>query len=199
MLFQKAPAATHWPGNGEKMYELFLLGKLMDRPWHGYEFQQVLNSFVGPMRKVSWGTVYPMLRRLEKGGMIEHAVGDPGPEDKRGRQRYSITAAGKGKFLELMRSELLNNGEYRETFRIVMGNLSRVDAETRRGVVAGYLQCLSTAIGHAENMAKRVRNFAELRDSEREDILLALERDRFLAEADRKWILERMDRLSGAC
>jgi len=175
------------------MYELFMLGKLMDRPWHGYEFQQVLNSFVGPMRKVSWGTVYPMLRRLEKDGLIEHALADPGPEDKRGRQRYSITAAGKRKFLELMRLEQLSNGEYRETFRIVLGNLSRVDAGARREIVEGYLKCLSTAINHAENMAKRVRDFAGLRDSERQDILLALERDRFLAEADRNWILEKMD------
>ncbi len=70
---------------------------------------------------------------------------------------------------------------------------SEVDADTRRGVVADYLECLSKTISHADEMAKRVRNFAELRDAEREDILLALERDRFLAEADRKWILEKMD------
>jgi DNA-binding PadR family transcriptional regulator len=175
------------------MYELFLLGKLMDRPWHGYEFQRVLNSFVGPMRKVSWGTVYPMLRRLEKAGLIERAPSGPGPDDKRGRQRYSITAAGKRRFLELMRPEQLNTGEYRETFRIVLGNLGRVDAEMRSGIVAGYLQCVSAAILHAEKMARRVRDVAELRESEREDILLALERDRFLAEADRGWILEKMD------
>ncbi len=37
----------------------------------------------------------------------------PVGQDKRGRQRYSITAAGKREFLALMRSAELSNGAYR--------------------------------------------------------------------------------------
>jgi DNA-binding PadR family transcriptional regulator len=174
------------------MYELFLLGKLMERPWHGYEFQQVLNAFVGPMRKVSWGTIYPMLRRLENDRLINRTSPNSGLADKRGKQCYTITSSGKRAFLERMRSEYLNDANYRDTFRVMMGNFSRVDAATRRSLIDGYLQRLTAVIAHAEEMTKRVRTVPELKERERKDILLALERDRCLAQSDRKWILERM-------
>ncbi len=80
------------------MYELFLLGKLMDRPWHGYDFQRVLSSVVGPVRQVSWGTIYPLLRRLEKGGFIQRVSNGAETEDGRGRQHYAITATGRKDF-----------------------------------------------------------------------------------------------------
>ena len=44
---------------------------LIERPWQGYEFHQVLTSAVGPARQVSWGTIYPLLQRLEKAGLIQ--------------------------------------------------------------------------------------------------------------------------------
>jgi DNA-binding PadR family transcriptional regulator len=174
------------------MYELFLLGKLMDRPWHGYEFHQVLNAFVGPMRQVSWGTIYPLFRRLESEGLIKPASGGSASADKRGRQSYAITLAGKRTFHERMQPESLNDANYRDTFRVMLGNFSRVDSATRRTIVKGYLERLAAVIAHAERMAARVRSVSELKETEREDILLALERDRALAEADRRWIREKM-------
>jgi len=173
------------------MYELFLLGKLMDRPWYGYEFHQVLNAFVGPMRQVSWGTIYPMLRRLENEGLIKPASGGSAQADKRGRQRYAITSAGKRAFRERMHPESLNDANYRDTFRVMLGNFSRVDSASRHSIVSGYLERLAAVIAHAERMAARVRSVPELKQTERDDILIALERDRALAEADCKWIHEK--------
>ncbi len=85
--------------NGGWMYELFLLGKLIERPWHGYEFHQVLNSVVGPARQVSWGTIYPLLQRLEKAGLIPRLSDPSDQDDGRGRQRYTITQKRKQRFL----------------------------------------------------------------------------------------------------
>jgi DNA-binding PadR family transcriptional regulator len=177
------------------MYELFLLGKLMERPWYGYEFQKVLNAFVGPVRQVSWGTVYPMLRRLEKEGLIRLAPSGADPENGRARQRFAITAEGRTKFRELMHPDQLNDANYRDTLRVMMGNFSRVDSATRRRIVDAYLRLASSVISHAEQMAIRVQGASELTLLERADILVALDRDRYLAAVDRDWITERIDRL----
>jgi len=175
-------------GNGTGMYELFLLGKVLERPWHGYEFHQVLNAVVGPARKVSWGTIYPLLQRMEKAGLV-HRVSEPSDkEDGRGRQRFSITEKGKQRFLQLMRSEPSNDPNYRETFRIKLGNFSRVDAAIRRGILDRYLERLSSISTHTKAMSELVSKVPEMGESERRNILLALAHDGFLAESEAKWI-----------
>lgn len=174
------------------MYELFLLGKLMDRPWHGYEFQRVLSSVMGPARQVSWGTIYPLLRRLEKKGLIEPLPNGANTEDGRGRQHYSITPAGTERFFELMRTERRNDSDYRDTFRIMLGNFSRVDVETRRSIIERYLNRLSAIASHAEAMSRRVAKVPEMEESERKNILLALAHDRFLADSDRTWVQQQL-------
>lgn len=174
------------------MYELFLLGKLMERPWHGYEFHQVLNSVVGPARQVSWGTIYPLLQRLEKAGLIQRLSEPSGKEDRRGRQRYSITQKGKQKFLELMKSESKNDPNYRDTFRIKLGNFSRVDSAVQRTILDHYLDRLSSISAHTKAMSELVSQVSEMNESERQNILLALAHDRFLAESEIKWIRQKL-------
>lgn len=170
------------------MYELFLLGKVMERPWHGYEFQQVLNSVVGPARQVSWGTIYPLLQRLERAGFI-HRLSEPADKDDgRGRQRFSITPKGKQRFLQLMRTEPRNDANYRDTFRIKLGNFSRVDNQTRREILDRYLDRLSSITVHTKTMSDLVSKVPEMNESERRNILLALAHDRFLAQSEIKWI-----------
>lgn len=174
------------------MYELFLLGKLMDRPWHGYDFQRVLSSVVGPVRQVSWGTIYPLLRRLEKGGFIERVSNGVETEDGRGRQHYAITATGRERFLYLMQADRCNDPDYRTTFRVMVGNFSRVNAEVRKHIVEGYVGKLSAIASHAEAMSKIVAKVPEMPDADRNNILLSLAHDRFLAEADREWVQRQM-------
>lgn len=176
----------------EEMYELFLLGKLRERPWHGYEFHQVLNSVVGPARQVSWGTIYPLLQRLEKAGLIQRLPEPADRDDGRGRQRYSITLKGKQRFLELMKSESKNDPNYRDTFRIKLGNFSRVDSVIQRKILDRYLERLSSISVHTKAMSELVSKVPEMNESERQNILMALAHDRFLAASEIKWIRQKL-------
>lgn len=174
------------------MYELFLLGKLMERPWHGYEFHQVLNSVVGPARQVSWGTIYPLLQRLEKTGLIQRLHEPAGRDDGRGRQRFTITHKGKQRFAQLMKLEPRNDSNYRDTFRIKLGNFSRVDTETQRQILDRYVERLSSISTHTKAMSELVSKVPEMNGAERQNILLALAHDRFLAESEIKWIRQKL-------
>lgn len=68
-----------------RLYELFILGELMNNPMHGYLLHQILNGIVGPTRKVSWGAIYPLIHGMLADGLIEQ-VPDEQPEGaKQGR------------------------------------------------------------------------------------------------------------------
>jgi DNA-binding PadR family transcriptional regulator len=53
------------------MLELAILGLLADQPRHGYELRKRLSETLGPLWGISFGSLYPALRRLERAGAIE--------------------------------------------------------------------------------------------------------------------------------
>jgi DNA-binding PadR family transcriptional regulator len=53
------------------MLELPVLGLLKEREMHGYELRKQLGAMLGPFWQVSWGSLYPTLRRLAKAGAVE--------------------------------------------------------------------------------------------------------------------------------
>ena len=53
------------------MLELAVLGLLKERTMHGYELRKQLGTMLGPFWQVSWGSLYPALRRLTKIGALE--------------------------------------------------------------------------------------------------------------------------------
>lgn len=60
------------------MLELPILGLLHEEPMHGYELKKRLDETLGAVTGVSYGSLYPALRRLERAGAIE--VVEPAPE-----------------------------------------------------------------------------------------------------------------------
>jgi DNA-binding PadR family transcriptional regulator len=90
--------------------ELAILGLLQESPMHGYELRKELATKLGAIRAaISYGTLYPTLRRLQGVGWIteagEAAVGAeevPPLTSRRGRVVYKITAEGKERFAELL-------------------------------------------------------------------------------------------------
>jgi DNA-binding PadR family transcriptional regulator len=112
------------------MLEIAVLGLLKEQPLHGYELKKRLGETLGFLWGVSYGSLYPALRRLEREGAIEvvadpltlapappiAATGsvkgdlaaarrgagrDPKPS-RRTRKAYRITPAGVARFEELL-------------------------------------------------------------------------------------------------
>ena len=63
------------------MLELAVIGLLKEQPLHGYELKKRLSDTLGFLWGVSYGSLYPALRRLERAGAIEvvEAAGDEIP------------------------------------------------------------------------------------------------------------------------
>lgn len=80
-----------------------ILGLLDMRPMTGYELKQVFDTALGYFSGASFGSIYPTLRKLERGGLAKVKV-----ETREGRHRkvYSITPSGKKVFREALGGEL---------------------------------------------------------------------------------------------
>ena len=76
------------------MFDLAVLGLLRKRPRHGYELKARLVAL--GFSRVSFGTLYPALRRLEKKGFIE-ALRQSGR-----RKAYRLTTAGQEEFARIL-------------------------------------------------------------------------------------------------
>jgi DNA-binding PadR family transcriptional regulator len=89
------------------MLELPVLGLLKGRSMHGYELRKQLGAILGPLWQVSWGSLYPTLRRLARAGAVEKVVeGGVSKNGTRapGRRRtvYRITPTGEDLFTRLL-------------------------------------------------------------------------------------------------
>ncbi len=108
------------------MLELAILGLLKEQPLHGYELKKRLGDTLGFLWGVSYGSLYPALRRLERDGAIE--IVDPAQTSRasvpatgsisgeaaaaklrrltkptrRTRKAYRITAGGEEQFTRLL-------------------------------------------------------------------------------------------------
>jgi DNA-binding PadR family transcriptional regulator len=90
------------------MLELPVLGLLKGRSMHGYELRKQLGAILGPLWQVSWGSLYPTLRRLARAGAVEKVVDGGGSKvgaRAPGRRRtvYRITPAGEALFATLLK------------------------------------------------------------------------------------------------
>jgi len=74
------------------MLELAILGLLKERSMHGYQLSKRLTDTLGAFWKVSYGSLYPALKRLEREGAVEPVF----DRDDVGRRKnvYRITAKG---------------------------------------------------------------------------------------------------------
>jgi DNA-binding PadR family transcriptional regulator len=89
------------------MLELAILGLLQESPMHGYELRKELATKLGTLRAaISYGTLYPTLKRLRTAGWISETVPEsdsiPPLTSRRGRVVYKITAEGKERFAEML-------------------------------------------------------------------------------------------------
>jgi DNA-binding PadR family transcriptional regulator len=82
------------------MLELAILGLLKDRAMHGYQLKKHLADTLGSFWQVSYGSLYPALKRLQREGAVEMIF----PKEELGRRKnvYRITPAGEALFAELL-------------------------------------------------------------------------------------------------
>jgi DNA-binding PadR family transcriptional regulator len=82
------------------MLELAILGLLKERAMHGYQLKKRLSDTLGSFWQVSYGSLYPALKRLQRETAVEMIF----PREQVGRRKnvYRITEKGEALFAELL-------------------------------------------------------------------------------------------------
>jgi DNA-binding PadR family transcriptional regulator len=116
--------------------ELAVLGLLHEGPMHGYELRKRLNLMLGWGRVLSYGTLYPTLKKLLRTTLIEESATAPVSATRRPRIVYALTEAGHREFENLM-SEVGPAAWEDDNFDIRFAFFSRTDMEIRLRVLEG--------------------------------------------------------------
>lgn len=82
------------------MLELAILGALKEKPMYGYELKKRLSYLLGHLWKISYGSLYPALKRLEAKKAVERAY--TVKAKTRNRYVYRITPEGEETFQRLL-------------------------------------------------------------------------------------------------
>lgn len=138
-------------------YELAILGRLMYAPYHGYLIIHVISEMIGPWQKVSPGTLYPLLARLEQDGLVEaSAVDEAGPRSRRTARVFAITAAGRARFRELMLDMVSSIGEYQRLFYLKVPHLEFLSRDEQLQAVEHYRDYCRAALRHQERITREL-------------------------------------------
>ncbi len=129
------------------MLEFAILGLLHESSMHGYELRKQLITKLGAFRAaISYGSLYPTLRRLQAAGFITEGEATPGdPEEitllpgrrRRARVVYKITAEGKERFQELLGNAGPETYDSEAGFGVHFAFFARTDRATRLRILEG--------------------------------------------------------------
>ena len=183
------------------MLEFAILGLLQQSPMHGYELRKELAAVLGGLRSISYGSLYPALKRMQAAGLI--ASDDPTPRSllpadapaltgRRGKVVYAITAEGKERFAELLAQVGPETYDDAGRFNVHLANFGHTPSDVRLRILEG-----------------RRRTVEQQRDGLRASLARTRDRvDHYTAELQRhgldsvdrevRWLAELIDRERGA-
>jgi len=131
--------------------ELAVLGLLHEGPMHGYELRKRLNLMLGWGRVLSYGSLYPALKRMLRAGWITEVTTMSGAVSRRQRIVYQITPAGT----EYFASEITEAGPAAwedESFNMRFAFFSRTDAGVRMRILEGRRSRLQERLDRARSL-----------------------------------------------
>jgi DNA-binding PadR family transcriptional regulator len=151
------------------MYELLVLALLMHGPWHGYLITKIANEMIGPWAKISPGTLYPLLARLEQSGLIKALPRQEVSRSQRQAHRYAITPAGQRRFHTLMMDTSSNLGDYPRIFHLKVVHLQFLSPRERLYLADHYANYCERTILHMQSEAQDMQRMqSEAQDMQRE-------------------------------
>lgn len=162
------------------MIEMAILGLLKERPMHGYELKKRLSYLLGHFWTVSYGSLYPALKRLEKSGSIERAYSVK--KKTRNRNVYRITEHGTTMFMNML-TDTMTDKSLADTdkFDIRMAFFQYLEPATR-------IKMLEKRRKHLEDQVAKVKAYR--RTSKEQDYYRSglMRHKAEIAKSDIRWL-----------
>lgn len=177
------------------MYELIILSLLMRFPLHGYLIAHIANDIIGPWAKISNGTLYPLLAKLEQSNLITLVSDAPNlSQTERSTRSFTITDAGRERFHQLMLDTTSNIGDYQRLFHLKVPYLDLLQPRERLHVLNHYLSycqaCILHNTTHADNLIHELGDDVPTNLSYRTLALQLMQERSKLWQAEVEWVLQ---------
>jgi len=125
---------------------------------HGYELRKQVNAVLGWTRLLSYGSLYPALKKMLKAGYLaEHVTApEPGATSRRQRIVYELTPAGVEQFKRLM-ADVGPSAWEDDNFDVRFAFFSRTDMEARLRILEGRRSRLQERLDRVQHQLERTQ------------------------------------------
>jgi DNA-binding PadR family transcriptional regulator len=169
-------------------------------PQHGYKLPVIMQRILGPFHRLSWGTLYPLIRRLEQQGLItsesEQKATSHVPERGQPRKIYAPSEAGRTRFFALMLDPGEYTPDYPDLFAIKLSKFSLLTATQQLLVLQQYREYLHVLRDHYHTGSRRVLTHPDIGDEERPYILQIADHHIHRCDAELAWLDNRIASLT---
>jgi len=178
------------------VYEFIILSLLMRSPMHGYLIAKIASDQLGPWAKVSSGTLYTILVKLERVGLIAPAPTGGAPSTGRPTRTFLITEVGRTRFHQLMLDTASNLSEYQRFFYLKLVFFDLIEPAERLLLWNHYVTyCQTTVMYHQTEAVALQRELAGAANATfREQALMVMSRVEQQWRAEVAWATDERDR-----
>lgn len=142
------------------MIELVTLGMLMEGKMSGYDIKKLTEQSVGIFYKMSYGSLYPALKRLVQSGFVTEEE----TNDSKNKKIYSITDEGRSHFMQWLREPLQSN---KREYLIKIFFYDYLDEAVKKQNLIAYQQSIAQHIAQMEVVQSIVsKELEQLEDKE---------------------------------
>ncbi|WP_061963273.1 PadR family transcriptional regulator [Demequina aurantiaca] len=138
---------------------LAILGMLSEQPLHGYQLRKQLGSELGAFRALSYGSLYPALKRMVGSGLIaadaNEAEDAHAATSRRSRIAYRLTDEGKKRLADELASAGASSWDD-DAFDVRFSMFDKTDSATRLRILEGRRSRLAERLEEvSESMQQR--------------------------------------------
>ncbi|WP_204122134.1 MULTISPECIES: PadR family transcriptional regulator [Levilactobacillus] len=174
------------------MYELFVLGQLMDQEMAGYQLRQALKSVVGQEQTVSYGVLYPLLERLSQAGDITLTTVET---SQRPKKVATLTSQGRSHFQTLILAPVTVNKQSQLVFQIKCNFLHLLSVPDQRTVLQDFQSFTQFQLDNLRDINDYLTTQPRMVPTDVADALQVNQLQKGRAQAQADWITARLARL----
>ncbi len=136
-----------------------LLGFLMKCSMTGYDLRKAFSMSFSFFSELSYGSVYPCLKKMESRGLISKHVEiqDGAPN----RKVYTITEAGKKAFIDTLRSQFVPEQPKKNAFCMRLFFFSHLSSQEREAIALTQLDSVGRLRKELESVGPQVELVAD--------------------------------------
>ncbi|GEO70009.1 PadR family transcriptional regulator [Levilactobacillus acidifarinae] len=176
------------------MYELFVLGQLMDRPMTGYQLRKALSSTVGPELTISFGALYPLLDKLAAAGTLTLAF--KSTTTKRPQKVATITSAGRTRFHALVLAPVAHNKQTQLTFQMKVNFLHLLTPDQQRTTLRDFQTFATSQLDQLATQKINLAHNTNMVAADIQDALRVNQLQTVRAQAQADWLTTQLSQLT---